>query len=78
MPTIVEEGEYKFIVHTHELPYEPPHVHVRFGGEEVRINLDSGVFMEPPPGGRRGNIMGIYERNVATIRKEWDRIHQSQ
>ncbi len=78
MPTIVEEGEYKFIVHTHELPYEPPHVHVRFGGEEVRINLDSGRFMDSPPAGRRGDIMDIYERNAAAIREEWDRIHQSQ
>ena len=76
MPTVIEEGEYKFIVHTQELPYEPPHVHVRFGGEEVRINLDSGRFMEKPPGGKGGKIMDIYQRNVVTIKKEWDRIHR--
>jgi len=76
MPTVIEEGEYKFIIHTHELPYEPPHVHVRFDGEEIRINLDSGFFMEPPPAGRRGEIMNIYSNHVAAIRKEWDRIHR--
>ena len=76
MPTVVEEGEYKFIVHTHELPYEPPHVHVRFGGEEVRINLDSGLFMEPPPGGREGEIMNIYGKYAVKLRQEWDGIHQ--
>ena len=76
MPTVIEEGEYKFIVHTHELPYEPPHVHVRFGGDEVRINLDSSRFMELPPGGRKGEIMDAYGKHADKIRKEWDRIHQ--
>ena len=77
MPTVIEEGEYKFIIHAHELPYEPPHVHVRFGGEEVRINLDSGAFMETPPGGREREIMDIYGKHVSAIRKEWDKIHQA-
>lgn len=76
MPTIVEEGKYKFIIHTHELPYEPPHVHVRFEGEEVRINLNSGALMETPPGGREREIMDIYGKHVSAIRKEWDKIHQ--
>lgn len=49
MPTVVREGDFSFIIHTLELPFEPPHVHVAFGGEEVRIELVGGTFMDNPP-----------------------------
>ncbi|MBS3789147.1 DUF4160 domain-containing protein [Candidatus Bipolaricaulota bacterium] len=78
MPTVVEEGEYKFIIHTNELPYEPPHVHVRFNGDEVRVNLDSGRFMETPSGGKKSEIMKIYKEHLVEIRKEWDRLHHEE
>jgi len=38
VPTIVREGEFTFIIHTRELPFEPPHVHVSFGGEEEEVD----------------------------------------
>jgi hypothetical protein len=56
MPTVVREKGYEFIVHTRELPFEPPHVHVRFGDDEVRIELNGGTFMEDPPTGKRRTI----------------------
>lgn len=48
MPTVVQDGGYSFIVHTRELPFEPPHVHVAFGGEEVRIELLGGTSRSDP------------------------------
>ena len=75
MPTVVREGEFSFIVHTREFPFEPPHVHVSFGGEEVRIELLGGTFMEDPPPGKRRAIVVVFRRHVATIWKAWDEIH---
>lgn len=74
MPTIAQDGEFSFIIHTLELPYEPPHVHVRFS-DEVRINLDSGMFMEEPPRGKRKSILEAYQRHATEIRQAWDEIH---
>lgn len=47
MPTVVQDGEFTFAVHTRELPFEPPHVHVRFGGEEVRDRARGWHFHGP-------------------------------
>jgi len=78
MPTVVTDGEFTFIVHTRELPYEPPHVHVRFGGDEVRIELDGGTFMEEPPGGKRRDILDAYQRHAKRIRELWDKLHRKE
>ena len=75
MPTVARDGEFEFIVHTHELPFEPPHVHVRFGGEEVRIELSGGTFMDEPPRGKGRAILEAYKRNAAEIRAFWSEIH---
>lgn len=75
MPTVAQEGEYSFIIHTRELPFEPPHVHVRFGGEEVRIEIGAGTFMEEPPAGKRRAIRQAFERHSDDIRKTWEEIH---
>ncbi len=76
MPTVAREGEFSFIVHTEELPFEPPHVHVRFAGQEVRIELDSGTFMEEPLAGKRRAILKAYAKHADEIRETWDRIHR--
>jgi hypothetical protein len=75
VPTVAREGEFAFIVHTRELPFEPPHVHVRFGGEEVRIELVGGTFLDEPPEGKRRAIVDAYRKHAAAIRAAWDRIH---
>lgn len=75
MPVVVRDGEFTFIVHTHELPFEPPHVHVRFAGEEVRIELVGGTFMEHPPPGKRRAIRKAFHAHAALIRRTWDEIH---
>lgn len=77
MPTVVQDGEFAFIIHTRELPFEPPHVHVRFGGEEVRIELGAGTFMEEPPWGRRRAILEAFARHAGEIRRSWEEIHGS-
>lgn len=41
--TVARDGEFSFIIHTRELPFEPPHMHVSFGGDEVRIELGGGT-----------------------------------
>ena len=76
MPTIAREGEYEFMVHTREKEIEPPHVHVFFGDEEVRINLDTGEFMDEPLAGKRAAIRKAYERHKVKIREAWDKIHR--
>ncbi|MFB6285728.1 MAG: DUF4160 domain-containing protein [Candidatus Bipolaricaulia bacterium] len=77
MPTVARDGEFAFIVHTRELPFEPPHVHVVFGGDEVRIELGANLFMEAPPEGKRRAILKAYERHVDEIRRIWEEIHGS-
>jgi hypothetical protein len=80
MPTVAREGEFAFVVHTREFPFEPSHVHVRLGdGTEVRIELAGGTFMRPdefkvPPGKRRA-ILEAYRRHAAEILKVWSEIH---
>ncbi len=76
MPTVVTDGEFTFIIHTRELPFEPPHVHIQFGGNEVRIELDGATFMENPPPGKRKSILLAYKRHAKEIRQEWDRHHR--
>ena len=72
---MAREGGFEFIVHTRELPFEPPHVHVRFAGQEIRIELYGGTFMETPPRGLEKMIREMYAKHVEEIRKAWQRIH---
>ena len=76
MPTVAIEGRLRFMVHTNELPYEPPHVHVYAGGESLcRIELYGGEFMDDPPGGMRRTILEAYRKHAVEIFRVWDRIH---
>jgi len=76
MPTVAQEGEFRFVIHTRELPFEPPHVHVRFGDGEVRIELDGGTFLDEPPRGKRRAILRAYSKHAGKIRRAWERIHK--
>ena len=76
MPTVAIEGRFQFRIHTNELPYEAPHVHVYVGGESLcRIDLYSGEFMEPPPAGTERAIRGAYRRHAIEIFQAWEEIH---
>lgn len=75
MPTVAQEGPFSFIIHTREHPFEPPHVHVRFGSEEVRVELCAGILMDEPPAGARRAIVQAYKRHCREIRKRWEAIH---
>ena len=46
MRTVAVEGQFRFVVHTRENSFEPPHVHVWVGYEDVgRIELNGGTYM---------------------------------
>lgn len=74
MPIVAEEGEFRFVVNTREHP--PPHVHVVCAdGQEVRINLNDGSFMDEPPSGKRSAIVKAFRKHLKAIREAWDRYH---
>ena len=76
MPTVVIEGQFRFVVNIRENAFEPPHVHVWMGNESVcRIELLSGTFMDAPPPGTQRDIRMLYERHAARIFEAWDAIH---
>ena len=57
--------------------FEPPHVHVWVGNEDVcRIELNGGAYMDQPPPGNFRDIMRAYARHAAEIRATWDAIHR--
>lgn len=76
MPTIATEGHLRFVVNTRENAFEPPHVHVWLGNEDVcRIELNSGTYMDEPPPGAWRDILEAYRRHAEAIRRAWGRIH---
>jgi hypothetical protein len=77
MPTVLEEGRYRFVIFTNENNYEPPHVHVFVDNEDTcRLELNGGQFMEGPPHGHYRNIMNLYREHAEAIREQWDRVHR--
>lgn len=45
MPTVASEGYLKFIINTRETEFEPPHVHVWIGNEDLcHIELNGTIF----------------------------------
>ncbi len=78
MPTVATEGQFRFVINTRENDFEPPHVHVWVGNEDVcRIELNGGAFMEDPPTNVRRAIREAYRRHVIAIRQQWEQIHGS-
>lgn len=76
MPTVATEGPFTFKIYTREQSFEPPHVHVWMGNENVcRIELNGSQYMDEPPPGRWREIMSAYRIHALAIRAEWDRIH---
>ena len=76
MPTVALEGQFRFVVNTRENSFEPSHVHVWVGNEDVcRIELNGGTFMDAPPRGTFRDIMSTYAGNAEDIRRTWDSIH---
>ena len=68
MPTVAVEGLFRFVVYTRENSFEPPHVHVWVGSEDVcRIELIGGTFMDAPPPGRSRDIMKTYAKYAEDI-----------
>ena len=77
MPTVVIEGNLRFVINTRENLNEPPHVHVWIGGQSVcRIGLQDGEFMEKPPDGTARKIMDVYVRHASDFNQVWFSIHK--
>jgi len=76
MPVVVREDGLTFVIHTRELPFEPPHVHVFLAdGRDVRIALLSGTLLDLPPVTRRRAILEAFGRHLSAIRQMWQDIH---
>ena len=76
MPTVAIEGQFRFVVNTRENSFEPPHVHVWVGNEDVcRIELNNGTFMDAPPPGNHRDIMKTYAKYAVELRSAWSAIH---
>ena len=76
MPTVVIDGQFRFVVNTRESSFEPPHVHVWVGSEDAcRIELNGGTYMDDPPPGDYRDILDAYANHAEAIRKTWDGIH---
>jgi hypothetical protein len=77
MPVVAREGQFRFVVNTRENEFEPPHVHVWVGNEDVcRIELNGGRFMEESPPGDHRSILEAYQEHAEAIRKAWDDLHR--
>ena len=77
MPTVAVEGQFRFVVNTRENAFEPPHVHIWVGNEDVcRIELNGGAYMDQPPPGNFRDIIRAYARHAVEIRATWDAIHR--
>ena len=76
MPTVAMEEQFRFVVNTRENGFEPPHVHVWVGNEDVgRIELNGGTYMDSPPPGDFRDILRAYSKYAGDIRNTWDSIH---
>jgi hypothetical protein len=76
MPAVLTEGQFRFVINTRENGFEPPHVHVWIGNEDVcRIELNGGTYMENPTPGNFRAIMQLYAGHSVEIRRVWDEIH---
>jgi hypothetical protein len=74
MPTVAEDGEFRFVVRTRD--HSPAHVHVLCAdGQEVRINLNDSTFMDEPPPGKKGAILKAFYKHAKEIREAWDHYH---
>ena len=60
MPTVATDGPYRFVVNTRENEFEPPHVHVFVGHEDVCRQREIGL---------------AYSKHCASIQRAWDEIH---
>ena len=76
MPTVAMEGQFRFVVNTRENGFEPPHVRVWVGNEDVCcIELNDGTYMDHPSPGDFRDILRAYSKYAEDIRNPWDNIH---
>ena len=68
------DDRMRFVIHPND--HNPPHVHVKLqNGDECRINLISGEFMDSPPAGMRRIIKRRYLDNIEDLFAEWEKYH---
>lgn len=74
-PRVWSYGQVDFFIRTRESAHEPPHIHVKSPQFEVRVNLITGAFMEPPPKGKAKWLHAIVKEHLEEFRQAWDRYH---
>lgn len=76
-PTILEADGYRFFFYSREFSggaLEPPHVHIRKGGAEAKVWIDSAQVAYAhgfSPSDERA-IRDLVMRNRAFLRQAWD------
>jgi hypothetical protein len=77
VPVVAREGPFEFKVYPRENDFEPPHVHIWMGNEDLcRIELNGGEYMDDPPPRRWRDILNAYRKQAGTIRDAWDGLHR--
>jgi hypothetical protein len=72
VPTIAIEGIYKLTINANDHP--PPHTHVRWSGDEVRIEL-RGLQPLDPFAGKLKPIVAAVRKHRRELIAAWDRYH---
>ena len=76
MPTVAMEGQFRFVVNTRENGFEPPHVRVRVGNEDLcGIELNGDTYMDHPSPGDFRDILRTSSKYAGDIRNTSDSIH---
>ncbi len=58
---------YGIIVYFHWNEHPPPHLHARYGGDEITVTLDSRMEVE-----------GRFPRRALTLLLEWVELHRDE
>ena len=77
MPAVVRTDEFRFVIYAND--HAPPHVHVKLrDGQDCRIDLLTGDFMDTPPRGTQRRITKAYYNNIDVIWAEWEKYHADE
>lgn len=75
MPTIARYDDgMRFVIRSND--HAPPHAHIEMSnGEEWRIDLLSGEFIDQPPARVRKIITRRYRDKAEELLAEWEKYH---
>jgi hypothetical protein len=74
VPVVARQGAFRLVVHARDHP--PPHVHVKHGSNEVRVNLLTLEVMDPGPV-PCGCVEAVLS-HLDRLLRAWERYHRSR